>query len=62
MNSDVIRSVSMTALICAGVTLTFFFMSQCTARGIVAEEQTKQEAIKAGLQQGEMGRWVRAPR
>jgi len=60
--NESISSIVRTALICACIALTFLFLTQCQARETEARERSKQEAIKAGLQEGEYGRWVKVPR
>lgn len=42
---------------CAAVAFVINGMSSCQARVTEAEEKTDQEAIRAGLIQGEYGRW-----
>ena len=39
--------------------LTFIILAVAVPIGIANEEQTKQEAIKAGLVQNDRGHWVR---
>lgn len=54
---DNMTSVLWVFLICSAITCILTSFSACQARASEAAEKTKQEAIKAGLIQGEYGRW-----
>lgn len=58
-DSESIAAVTWPSALCVAVVFIVLFTSRCTAAGSVEEEKTKQEAIKAGLVQGEYGRWVK---
>lgn len=45
--------------LCVAVIFVVMFTARCSAANGAAEETTRQEAIKAGLVQGEYGRWVK---
>lgn len=51
--------VAITACICACVAVVFQGFSACRARVSEADAATEQAAVKAGLVQGEYGRWTK---
>lgn len=55
--SDNTVSVLWVLIICMAITTVLTSFGSCHARVSEAAEKTNQEAIKAGLIQGEYGRW-----
>jgi len=56
---DKIYAVMWPIAIAAILCTLFFGVTQCATAQNIEEERTNQEAIKAGLAQGQYGRWVK---